>query len=152
MCKDAGIKTSFNKRCANCYADALLLLQLHYGVRVEDEDVLTPSGNFIFHNGSKKVVWWYKHHYYELTAQTDDETIERYMAVHPLQTHYSRVVKDEAEGTSESGAESDEQSEVEVVDQPQVENVAEGENNTSNEGEQVEGDNGTEGNSDEKNE
>lgn len=154
MCKDAGIKTSFNSRCKNCYQDALLLLKLHYGVKTPDADIVTPSGNYIYHNGNKKVVWWYRHQYTELSATSDDATIERYMAVHPLQTHFSRVVTETAEETPEetpeNGTENAEQAEGGVTTQPQDESGSNGEETTSNEGEQAEGDNGTEGNGDEK--
>ena len=56
MCADAGIKTSFNKRCKDCYKDALLLLKLHYGVTIPDSDIVTPSGHFVYHNGLKKIL------------------------------------------------------------------------------------------------
>ena len=100
MCSDAGIKVSFNKRCKDCYKDALLMLKQHYGITMPDSDIVTPSGNFIFHRGNKKVVWWWRHNYYELSAQTDDATIRLYMSERPTQQHYSRV---EHEPTDENG-------------------------------------------------
>ena len=142
MCKDAGIKASFNKRCKDCYKDALLMLKQHYGVSMPDSDIVTPSGNFIFHRGNKKVVWWWRHNYYELSAQTDDATIEKYMAVHPLQTHYSRVEPEPTDTTTEetptegeNGAESGENADGGITEQPTDEN------RENNEGVNAEGDN-----------
>jgi hypothetical protein len=98
LCNESGIKASFNGRCSNCYQDALLLLKLHYGVTAPDADIITPSGHFVYHNGLKKVVWWWRHNYYELSSQSDDATIERYMAVHKSQMHFSpNTTADEAE-------------------------------------------------------
>lgn len=148
MCADAGIKVSLNKRCKDCYKDALLLLKQHYGVTMPDSDIVTPSGNFIFHRGNKKVVWWWRHNYYELSAQTDDATIEKYMAVHPLQTHYSRVEHEPTDTTTEettteggNGAESGENADDDTTEQPTDENPSTGENAENNEGVNVEGDN-----------
>ena len=148
MCADAGIKTSFNKRCKDCYKDALLLLKIHYGVVLPDEDIITPSGHFVYHNGLKKVVWWWRHNYYELSSQSDDETIEKYMAVHPLQTHFSRVEPEPTETTTEetpteggNGTESGENSDGGTTEQPTEENAATGENAENNEGVNAEGDN-----------
>lgn len=125
MCADADIKTSFNKRCKDCYKDALLLLKLHYGVTAPDADIVTPSGHFVYHNGMKKVVWWWRHNYYELSSQSDDETIEKYMAVHPSHTHFSRVEPEPTETTSTVGDNGTES----------------GENTENNEGVNAEGDN-----------
>ena len=133
MCKDAGIKASFNKRCKDCYKDALLMLKQHYGITMPDSDIVTPSGNFIFHRGNKKVVWWWRHNYYELSAQTDDATIEKYMAVHPLQQHYSRVEHEPTDTTTE-------------------ETPTEGGNGENNEGVNAEGDNDGKEQSNETNE
>lgn len=148
MCKDAGIKASFNKRCKDCYKDALLLLKQHYGVSMPDSDIVTPSGNFIFHRGNKKVVWWWRHHYYELSAQTDDATIEKYMAVHPLQQHYSRVEHEPTESATEetsteggNGAESGENADDDTAEQPTEENPSTGKNEENNEGVNAESDN-----------
>lgn len=93
MCKDAGLPATFNKRCANCYQDALMLLKMHFHVSAANADKVTPSGNFVFHDGVKRVVWWHNGHYKELSAHSDDATIERYMAMHPTQTQFSRVEK-----------------------------------------------------------
>lgn len=148
MCKDAGLEVSLNKRCKDCYKDALLLLKVHYGVSLPSTDIVTPSGNFVYHNGLKKVVWWWRHHYYELSAQTDDATIEKYMAVHPLQTHYSRVEHEPTDTTTEetpteggNGAESGENADGGTTEQPTDENHSTGENVENNEGVNAEGDN-----------
>lgn len=148
MCADAGIKTSFNKRCKDCYKDALLLLKLHYGVAAPDADIITPSGHFVYHNGLKKVVWWWRHNYYELSSQSDDETIEKYMAVHPLQAHFSRVEPEPSKTATEetpteggNGTESGENIDGGTTEQPTDENPSTGENAENNEGVNAEGDN-----------
>lgn len=148
MCADAGIKTSFNKRCKDCYKDALLLLKLHYGVTAPDADIVTPSGHFVYHNGLKKVVWWWRHNYYELSSQSDDETIEKYMAVHPLQQHYSRVEHEPTESATEetptegdNGTESGENADSDTAEHPTDENLSTGENAENNEGVNGESDN-----------
>jgi hypothetical protein len=147
MCKDAGLEVSLNKRCKDCYKDALLLLKVHYGVSLPSTDIVTPSGNFVYHNGLKKVVWWWRHHYYELSAQTDDATIEKYMALHPSQTHFSRVEPESTEPTTEetstvgdNGAESGENIDGGTAEQPTGESPSTDENAENNEGENVEGD------------
>ena len=147
MCADAGIKTSFNKRCKDCYKDALLLLKLHYGVTMPDADIVTPSGHFVYHNGMKKVVWWWRHNYYELSSQSDDETIKKYMAVHPSQTHFSRIEPELTETTTEetpteggNGTESGENTDGGITEQPTDENPSTGENAENNEGGNAEGD------------
>lgn len=148
MCADAGIKTSFNKRCKDCYKDALLLLKLHYGVAAPDADIVTLSGNFVYHNGLKKVVWWWRHNYYELSSQSDDATIEKYMAVHPLQMHFSRVeheptdtMNEETPTEGDNGAESGENADGGTTEQPTDENPSTGENAENNEGVNGESDN-----------
>lgn len=148
MCKDAGIKASFNKRCKDCFKDALLLLKQHYGVTMPDSDIVTPSGNFVYHRGNKKVVWWWRHTYYELSAQTDDATIEKYMAVCPSQKHYSRVEHEPTETATEetptegeNGTESGENTDGDTTEHPTEENAATGENAENNEGVNAEGDN-----------
>lgn len=159
MCKDAGLKVSLNKRCKDCYKDALLLLKVHYCVNLPSTDIVTPSGNYVYHNGLKKVVWWWRHHYYELSAQTDDATIEKYMAVHPLQTHYSRVEHEPTDTTTEetpteggNGAESGENADGGTTEQPTDENPSTGENGENNEGVNAEGDNDGKEQSNETNE
>lgn len=158
MCKDAGIKASFNKRCKDCYKDALLLLKQHYGVSMPDSDIVTPSGNFIFHRGNKKVVWWWRHNYYELSAQTDDATIRLYMSERPSQQHYSRVEHEPTETTAEetstvggNGTESGENIDGGTTEQPTDENPSTGENEENNEGVNAEGDNDGKEQSDEEN-
>lgn len=141
MCKEAGISASFKSRCKNCYTDALMLLKVHYGVSLTSTDIITPSGNFVYHNGLKKVVWWYKHHYRELSAQSDDETITLYMAVHPLQTHFSRVEPEPVEETEGDG----------TTEPNGTENGSEGHNIGTNEGDNGEGANLTEGDGNEEN-
>lgn len=148
MCKDAGLNVSLNKRCKDCYKDALLLLKVHYGVTLPSTDIVTPSGNFVYHNGLKKVVWWWRHHYYELSAQTDDATIEKYMAVHPTQKHYSRVEHEPTDTTTEetpteggNGTESGENTDGGIMEQPTDENPSTGENAENNEGVNGESDN-----------
>lgn len=159
MCKDAGLKVSLNKRCKDCYKDALLLLKVHYGVSLPSTDIVTPSGNFVYHNGLKKVVWWWRHHYYELSAQTDDATIEKYMAVYPLQTHYSRVEHEPTDTTTEgtptedgNGTESGENADGGTAEHPTDENPSTGENGEKNEGVNAEGDNDGKEQSNEENE
>lgn len=129
MCKFAGLKVTLNKRCANCYQDALMLLKMHYNVESPKAEILTPSGNYVYYDGNKKVVWWHRHHYTELSAQSDDATIEQYMAQHPSQRHFSRVEpepepKDETENGGK-GTESDEPGEGGVTEQVQPESGAE---------------------------
>lgn len=158
MCKDAGIKASFNKRCKDCFKDALLLLKQHYGVTMLDSDIVTPSGNFVYHRGNKKVVWWWRHTYYELSAQTDDATIEKYMAVCPSQKHYSRVEHEPIETATEetpteggNGTESGDNADDGTAEQPTEENPSTGENAENNEGVNGESDNEGKEQTDEEN-
>lgn len=98
LCNESGIKASFNGRCSNCYQDALLLLKLKYGVPTPDTSIVTPSGNYVYNNGFKKTIWYWRGNSYELDAQSDDATIEKYMAVHKSQMHFSpNTTADEAE-------------------------------------------------------
>lgn len=158
LCKEAGIKASFRKTCVNCYQDALMLLKLHYNVATPDTDIVTPSGNFVYHNGLKKVVWWFRHSVYTLTSQTDDATIERYMAVHPSQTHFSRVEQPDGEPEDAepiendgNGTQSGENADGGTTEQPNEENPSTGENAENNEGVNVEGDNDGKEQTDEEN-
>ena len=70
------------------------------------------------------------------------------MAVHPLQTHFSRVEPEPTETTTEetpteggNGTESGENSDGGTTEQPTEENAATGENAENNEGVNAEGDN-----------
>lgn len=140
LCGEAGLKVTFKSGCADCWRDGLILLAKHYGVSLtEREDVLTPSGNYVFHYGSKKVVWWYRHTYHELSAQSSDATIQLYMAVHPLQTHFSVVETETVE--PDIDAESVEQVDGGETGSPEPESGLEGQNIDTDEGVNSEGDN-----------
>ncbi len=103
MSKEARLEVKFASRCKDCYKDALLMLRLKYGVNAENgEKALTPSGNFRWLHGATKVVWFYKLRKIELSAQTDDATIEKYIAFNPSQKHFERV-----ESAKEKGGDND---------------------------------------------
>lgn len=92
MSLEAGLDVKFTSRCKNCYLDALVLLRMKYCVAVSDGDnVLTPSGNFYWLHGASKVIWWHKGSKVVLSAQSDDNTIERYIAFYPCQKDFERV-------------------------------------------------------------
>lgn len=88
MCEEAGLGVNFATNCPNCYADAVLLLALHYHVAL-GADLVTASGNYVYHRGHRVTQWTAGGITHHLDATSGDKVIERYMAAHPTQTAFS---------------------------------------------------------------
>lgn len=77
---DAGIEHTFRSGCPNCYTDAVTLLAIHYGVRLESP-VTTCSGRYEYLQPSPSM--WNGH--VRLDATTPDFFIELFRASCPDQ-------------------------------------------------------------------
>lgn len=94
LCAEHGVPLSKNRRCPNCYRDALLLLCIQLGVKTGTGEVETASGNYVYSGGVQRVVWKRGGTQTVLSAASDDATIARFMAEVPTQVYFKAKVKE----------------------------------------------------------
>lgn len=97
MCKDAEINVTFAKRCNGCYLDALLLLKQHCD-KNESKNIATPSGNYIYHNGTSGTTWRKGNRITILSAMSSDAEIERFIESMPQQRVFTKTTAEAEKG------------------------------------------------------